>query len=64
MLNSKFCHWYEDPDGVWHTDCHHAFELNTDGPIANAMKFCCYCGKNLIEVKYKGDHHGKAEVQH
>jgi len=53
MLNTKYCHWYEDEDGVWHTDCEKMFVLNTGTPTENKMRYCCYCGKNLVEVKYR-----------
>jgi hypothetical protein len=53
MLNTKYCHWYEDEDGAWHTDCEKMFVLNTGTPTENKMRYCCYCSKGLVEVKYK-----------
>ena len=48
----KPCKWTVDKDGVWYTDCHHAFEFNNyDGPEKNEMKYCPYCGGALMEEK-------------
>lgn len=44
------CTWAEDTDSVWHTECGNAFVLNADGPRANAMDWCCYCGLTLRET--------------
>lgn len=37
----------------WETSCGNAFTLENDGPKENGMKFCCYCGKVLIEQESK-----------
>ena len=48
----KNCIWTEDmTDGYWETSCHGEFVFETEGPKANGMKFCCYCGKRLKEGK-------------
>jgi len=47
------CHWTAHPvdaSGFWETDCNEAFGLNEGTPSNNGMKFCCYCGKKLVEV--------------
>lgn len=49
------CIWgqysYDDVDcSIWHPDCgDRLFCFNDGGPVDNEMKFCCYCGKPLIE---------------
>jgi hypothetical protein len=46
------CRWTEDEDGVYDTDCGNKFMFTDDGPVANKMRFCGYCGKPLKEVKF------------
>lgn len=45
------CAWNENEDGVWETSCGDLFEFIESGPKDNKMKFCCYCGKKLVERK-------------
>lgn len=47
------CTWREDDEGVWQTECGDAFEFTTDGPEENNVKYCCYCGKWIVVVKYE-----------
>ena len=47
------CNWDQDEDGIWQTDCGELFEINEGTPGDNGMKFCCYCGRNLIERPFK-----------
>ena len=48
-----YCEWTEDDDGDWTTDCGQMFAFLTEhGPAENGMKFCCYCGKPLVDVRY------------
>jgi hypothetical protein len=52
MINE--CIWHQDDiggDSVWETTCKRSFEFNDGGPEENGFKFCCYCGKNLIESR-------------
>jgi len=50
-----YCEWrQEDPFGegdscIWHTDCGHEFVFDEGTPSDNDAKFCCYCGKKLVE---------------
>jgi hypothetical protein len=49
------CHWYQDGDedsDKWAASCgrHRYFQLNDGTPTDNHMKYCCYCGKPLVEV--------------
>jgi hypothetical protein len=46
------CLWKEDSDGNYDTDCGCAFCLEAGTPSENGMRFCCYCGSVLFEVKY------------
>lgn len=49
MKENKTCSWIVDEYGIWHTDCDKMFVINEGGPIDNGMKYCCYCGKELVE---------------
>ena len=49
---AKDCHWVEDELGNWDTDCGDCHVLIVGKPSENGMKFCCYCGRRLIEVAY------------
>lgn len=51
----ELCNWTEDEDGNWSTDCGNAFVLNDGTPIENKMKFCCFCGDQLVEVRFGYD---------
>ena len=51
--NNK-CHWIQEDDEeicLWRTDCGEAFYFTEGTPTDNKLKFCCYCGKELIEEK-------------
>lgn len=53
-MSTETCEWTIDanPDfTVWETTCGQAFVFEVDGPEHNGMKFCCYCGKPLVEVR-------------
>ena len=43
------CLWVRESDGTWETGCDNMFMLNEGGPRDNDMKYCCYCGRPLIE---------------
>lgn len=43
------CLWVCDSGGAWETGCDNMFVLNEGGPHDNDMKYCCYCGRPLIE---------------
>ena len=49
----RICRWDEDRDGAWWTDCSNGFVTSSESPQDNGMKFCCYCGKKLKEVKFE-----------
>lgn len=48
------CDWrQEDWDNdCWQTTCGEAFSIIEGKPSENNMKFCCYCGKPLVEHPY------------
>lgn len=46
------CQWAEDGiEGPWATSCGHYFSLNEGTPSDNGMKYCCFCGRPLAEVR-------------
>ena len=48
------CTWTLDDCGdgeVWETACGQAFQFFDGSASDNKMKFCCYCGKPLEEVR-------------
>jgi hypothetical protein len=46
------CKWEQEiEDGSrWSTSCGHSFYLSEGMPGENEMAFCCFCGKEIIEV--------------
>ena len=50
------CHWTQDDDwdnsSTYHTDCGEAFDIINETPDSNGMKFCCYCGRHLIQILF------------
>lgn len=51
------CKWQESDDetNCWDSDCGELFQLNTGTPTDNNMRFCCYCGGALEQVRYVPD---------
>jgi hypothetical protein len=49
------CHWQQNEDGCWDTDCGNAFEFNDGSPIYNGFKCCPYCGEKLRETPHAED---------
>ena len=50
------CIWSEDgEDGPWATKCGHYFEITADTPAENGMAFCCFCGKELVQLPHEED---------
>lgn len=45
------CAWAQadSETDLWETTCKRAFRLDEGTPSENYMKFCCYCGKTLVE---------------
>jgi len=42
------CHWKDDGEGNWSTDCDNCFIIMEGNPEENDMLFCSYCGKTLV----------------
>jgi len=55
------CVWEEDCDGNWETSCDQTFCLDHGCPSENGMKYCCYCGKPLVEKRYAEEDGSKEE---
>ena len=43
------CEW-RDTEDYWETECGEAFVIEADTPKENGMKFCPFCGGELVEV--------------
>ena len=51
------CKWTQDADdGSWDTDCGEKFCIEERTPKENGMRFCCYCGAELVtpNVEFSG----------
>ena len=54
MTKRTTCRWSEDGDGgPWATQCGNYFEITEGTPDENGFKFCCYCGRKLVQIPYK-----------
>ena len=50
--NTEFCSWLgEEYYDVWHTSCNNAWQFMEGGPRENHVKFCPFCGKQIVVVK-------------
>ena len=54
-LGNRKCIWAESNGDAefWHTSCDQDFVFIEGTPSENGMKFCCYCGANLVEKKWE-----------
>ena len=52
------CKWFQenehgfDPTDTWQTNCGDYYTIFEGTPAENKMKFCCFCGKPLIEKPF------------
>ena len=51
------CQWTQE-DGWeysnnYKTECGDTFSITEDTPLHHGMKFCCYCGKRLVQVLFE-----------
>lgn len=46
------CTWTEDDEGAYATGCGNAFIFTDGAPADNKMRFCGYCGKTLMTVRF------------
>lgn len=45
------CAWRPDDTlGVWATTCGQQYAVESERPTLAGMRFCCYCGKRLLEA--------------
>lgn len=53
MNENNTCEWAIDEleGDTWGTSCGHWFTINNGTPKDNNMSYCCYCGKQIVEVK-------------
>jgi len=53
----KYIHWciWSEEEDAWMTSCDKAFSIVEGTPSDNGMKYCCYCGKNILESPIMGD---------
>lgn len=60
VKESTECRWVQDDleGDTWGTSCGHYFRLDDGTPADNDMKFCCYCGKTLIEALFEEESSG------
>lgn len=55
-ITRDVCHWTEDGDySYWETKCGHNFEVIDGTPSENGFKYCCFCGRPLVEVPNEPD---------
>ena len=56
---TKKCIWQQDDtgddSGTYFADCGSNFSLNEGTPTDNRMKFCCYCGGEIVEMLVNND---------
>lgn len=55
---TNVCKWVEYNEVTWKTGCDNLFYLMdfVDGlPSDNGIKYCCYCGNRIEEVKRNQD---------
>ena len=44
------CEWTEDASGdYWESACGQTFVFNDGTPVENEIRFCCGCGKPLVQ---------------
>jgi len=45
----KKCTWQQDVDNNYETDCGNLYSINDGTPVENSMKYCTYCGGQIIQ---------------
>lgn len=62
-MTTETCVWRQNEDGYYDTACDQAFVMESGTPGENGFRFCCYCGKPLVEAPYVEDEEvGRHEV--
>jgi hypothetical protein len=56
-MSRPVCYWNQEDDeyGSYETDCGSAFIMTEGTPSDNDMKFCCYCGKKMVDRPFNDD---------
>lgn len=59
MNNLLDCPWIQEDDwedpSIYATECGKTFLITEGTPDNNDMKYCCYCGKKLIQILFKSE---------
>ena len=59
LQGEDVCTWVQDSNwenpSDFYTSCGHAFSFTEGAPEDNGMKFCCFCGKKLVQELAEGD---------
>lgn len=58
---AESCAWHQDGDtesSLYATSCHNYFDLTDGTPADNDMRWCCYCGKTLVQELIEEDGNG------
>ena len=42
-----------EDEGIWETLCGNAFTFVEGTPQDNKIKFCCYCGRPIVQIEEK-----------
>lgn len=46
---NDFCQWSQDRENNYETSCEHIFCIIEGTPTENEMRFCPYCGKEILQ---------------
>ena len=52
------CTWTQQDhyeSGWWASDCGHEFVFEEGEPLSSEFRFCCFCGKALVEERMIDD---------
>ena len=53
-MNEEICEWSQEEESyIWESDCGGTFILEDGGPEENKMKYCCFCGKPLVQTPWE-----------
>lgn len=57
IRKARECHWSQDGEDsdTWATQCSHYFTLIEGTPGDNHMRFCCYCGRPLVQLVFEDE---------
>ena len=45
---NETCRWHVDDDGIYVTECGNLFEIMDGTPAENEMRYCPYCGREIV----------------